>query len=59
MPDSPIRRTLLPVVEAVAVPVGLDQYWGMYGTPTKRIEAVEVQVKMADGRGPGVDHAAG
>ena len=49
IPDSPIRRMLLPAVQAVAAPAGLDQYWGMYGTPTKRTEAVEVQVKMADG----------
>ena len=50
IPDSPIRRGLLPAVEPVAAPAGLDQYWGMYGTPSKRIEAVEVQVRMADGQ---------
>jgi len=50
IPDSPIRRGLVPVVEPVAAPAGLDQYWGMYGTPVKRTEAVEVHVKMADGQ---------
>jgi hypothetical protein len=50
IPDSPIRRALMPAVEPVAAPVGLDQYWGMYGAPSKRVEGIEVQVKMADGR---------
>lgn len=50
VPDSPIRRGLMPAVEPVAAPVGLDQYWGMYGNPSKRAETVEVQVKMADGQ---------
>lgn len=49
IPDSPIRRSLLPVVEPVAAPAGLDQFWGMYGSPSKRVETVEVQVRMADG----------
>lgn len=48
IPDSPIRRSLMPAVEPVAAPVGLDQFWGMYGNPSKRAETVEVQVKMAD-----------
>jgi hypothetical protein len=49
IPDSPIRNALKPVVEPVAAPVGLDQYWAMYATPSKRVEAVEVEVKMANG----------
>jgi hypothetical protein len=49
IPDSPIRRALTPVVEPVAAPAGLDQYWAMYATPSKRVEAVEVHVKMANG----------
>jgi hypothetical protein len=49
VPDSPIRRSLMPVVTPVAAPAGLDQYWGMYGTPDSRLETVEVHVKMADG----------
>jgi hypothetical protein len=50
IPDSPIRRAVLPAMEPVAAPVGLDQYWGMYGNPSKRAETIEVQVKMADGQ---------
>ena len=49
IPDSPIGRGLQALVEPVAGATGLDQYWGMYGTPTKRVENVEVHVKMADG----------
>jgi hypothetical protein len=50
VPDSPIRRAAVPVVEPIAAPLGLNQYWGMYGTPVKRTEAIEVHVKMADGQ---------
>ena len=49
IPDSPIRSALQPVVEPVAAPTGMDQYWAMYATPSKRVEAVEVHVKMANG----------
>ena len=49
VPDSPIRRSLIPVLTPVAAPAGLDQYWGMYGTPDSRLETVEVHVKMANG----------
>lgn len=50
LPDSPIARALVPAVRPVAAPLGLDQGWGMYATPSRRTEAVEVQVKMADGQ---------
>jgi hypothetical protein len=49
LPDSPIQKSLLPLVAPIAAPAGLDQYWGMYGTPSKRVETVEVHVRMADG----------
>jgi hypothetical protein len=49
IPDSPIRRSLVPALTPVAAPIGLDQFWGMYGNPSKRAETIEVQVKMADG----------
>ena len=49
LPDSPIRRSLIPGLTPVAAPAGLDQYWGMYGTPDSRLETVEVHVKMANG----------
>lgn len=49
LPDSPISRKLQPLVAPVAAPAGLDQYWGMYGTPDTRLETIEVQVRMANG----------
>lgn len=49
VPDSPISRSLVPLVEPVAAPAGLDQDWRMYGTPNKRLELIEVQVTMANG----------
>jgi hypothetical protein len=49
LPDSPIQKSLLPAVAPIAAPAGLDQYWGMYGTPDTRLETVEVQVRMANG----------
>ena len=49
LPESPIQKSLLPLVQPVAAPAGLDQYWGMYGTPSRRVETVEVHVKMANG----------
>jgi hypothetical protein len=49
LPDSPIRRALAPLVEPVAAPAGMDQYWAMYATPSKRVESVEVHVKMNNG----------
>lgn len=50
LPDSPIKRVLLPVVEPVAVPAALDQSWAMYADPSRRQESVEVQVRLADGQ---------
>lgn len=38
IPDSPIGRGLQDMVKPVASVVGLDQNWGMYGTPTRRVE---------------------
>jgi hypothetical protein len=49
IPDSPIGRGLQTLVKPVASLVGLDQNWGMYGTPTRRVETIEVHVAMADG----------
>jgi hypothetical protein len=49
LPESPIQKSLRPLVEPVAAPAGLDQYWGMYGTPSRRVETVEVHVRMANG----------
>jgi hypothetical protein len=49
IPDSPIGRGLQALVKPVASVAGLDQNWGMYGTPTRRVETIEVHVTMADG----------
>jgi hypothetical protein len=49
LPESPIGQRLQAVVEPVAAATGLNQYWGMYGTPTERVETVEVHVVMANG----------
>jgi len=50
LPDSPIKSLLSPVAKPIAVPTGLDQGWAMYAPdPSRRIDAVEVQVAMADG----------
>lgn len=50
LPDSPIKRELLPIVEPIAVPAGLDQSWAMYANPSRRQDTVEVQVRFADGQ---------
>ncbi|OBK75357.1 hypothetical protein [Mycobacterium sp. 1164985.4] len=50
LPDSPIKREVLPVVEPVAVPAALDQSWAMYANPSRRQDSVEVQVRFADGQ---------
>ena len=48
--DSAIRRAAVPILEPIAVPIGLDQNWSMYApTPPLRQENVEVHVAMADG----------
>jgi hypothetical protein len=49
IPDSPIGRGLQAVVKPVAAATGLNQNWGMYGTPDERVETVEVHVEMANG----------
>nr|CRL73662.1 hypothetical protein CPGR_02832 [Mycolicibacterium malmesburyense] len=50
LPDSPIKRELLPVVEPVAVPAALDQSWAMYANPSRRQDSVEVRVRYDDGQ---------
>ncbi|WP_133259113.1 hypothetical protein [Mycolicibacterium sp. GF69] len=50
LPDSPIKRSALPVVEPVAVPAALDQSWAMYANPSRRQESVDVAVRLADGQ---------
>jgi hypothetical protein len=50
MPDSAIKRALVPPLQPIAVSTGLDQYWTMYAPdPPQRLENLEVHVTMADG----------
>jgi hypothetical protein len=50
LPDSPIKRSLLPIVGPVATAAYLNQEWALFApkVPT-RTETVEVHVTMADG----------
>jgi hypothetical protein len=50
LPDSPIKRSLGPVVAPAATAAYLNQSYALFapGVP-KRIETIEVQVTMADG----------
>jgi hypothetical protein len=50
LPDSPIKRSVLPVVGPVAAATYLNQEWALFApvVPT-RTETIEVQVSMADG----------
>jgi hypothetical protein len=50
LPESAIKRTLMPVLEPVAQAAGLDQTWRMYAPNViRQLENTEVQVTMADG----------
>ena len=50
LPDSPIKRTLTPIVGPVGSAVHINQIWALFAPAvSKRTETVEVQVTMADG----------
>ena len=50
MPDSAIKRALLPALAPVALGTGLEQSWSMYAPdPPRRLENLEVHVTMANG----------
>jgi hypothetical protein len=50
LPASPITRGLAPVVNAIALPLGLDQSWAVFApTPPTRQDNIEVNVVMASG----------
>jgi hypothetical protein len=50
LPASAITRELSPAVNAIALPLGLDQNWALFApTPPTRQENVEVHVSMAGG----------
>jgi hypothetical protein len=50
LPDSAIKRTLMPVLEPVAQAAGLEQGWRMYAPDViRRLEITEIHVTMADG----------
>jgi hypothetical protein len=49
MPDSAIRRGLMPIVEPVNA-IGLNERWSMFAPRiSSRVEELEVDVTMADG----------
>src|ERR1700738_3105021 len=53
LPESPIKRSLVPVLKPTAV-VNLNQSWAVYApSPIDRLNTVEVQVSMADGSSRG------
>jgi hypothetical protein len=50
LPDAAITRAVSPVVDAIALPLGLDQNWSMYAPdPPKSQQNIEVHIAMADG----------
>jgi hypothetical protein len=50
LPDSAIKRTLMPVLQPVAQSLGLEQSWRMYAPDViRQMELIEVQVSMGDG----------
>ncbi|WNG92678.1 hypothetical protein [Mycobacterium sp. ITM-2016-00318] len=50
LPESAIKRALLPVLAPVAQSVGLEQVWKMYAPDViRQLEYTEVQVTMDDG----------
>ena len=46
---SPISEGLHDLTDPVSVPLGLDQWWGMFAVPETRVTYVDVDVKMANG----------
>jgi len=50
LPDSPIKRTLTPIVGPVGSAAHINQIWALFAPAvSKRTETVEVHVTMADG----------
>jgi hypothetical protein len=50
LPESEIKRVLIPVLRPIASSAGLDQSWQMYAPdPFRRHEAIEIRVTMGDG----------
>jgi hypothetical protein len=50
LPASAITRAVSPIVNSIALPLGLDQNWALFApTPPTRQEDVEVHVTMAGG----------
>ncbi|MEB4208019.1 hypothetical protein [Mycobacterium sp. 94-17] len=49
LPAAAITRAVAPLVDRIAVPLGLDQNWSMYApNPPQRQEDIEVHIAMAD-----------
>jgi hypothetical protein len=50
LPASAVTRAVAPVVNAVALPLGLDQNWALFAPkPPSRQDNVEVNVSLASG----------
>ncbi|MBJ8340047.1 hypothetical protein JGU71_14225 [Antrihabitans sp. YC3-6] len=50
MPESTIRRAVLPPLAPIAIGVGLDQNWRVFAPdPPRRLDTIEVHVFMPDG----------
>jgi hypothetical protein len=50
LPDGAITKTLSPVVNSIALPLGLDQSWALFApVPPTRQDTLFVTVTMADG----------
>jgi hypothetical protein len=51
LPESPIKRSIAPIVSPVAVPANIDWGWALFAPSVRtRVETIEVHVTMADGR---------
>ena len=48
MPNSALRRAVLPVTEPVTGVTGLDQSWGMFSpNPPRRVDELRVEVRIS------------
>ncbi|BBZ30203.1 hypothetical protein MMAD_44980 [Mycolicibacterium madagascariense] len=47
--NSPIAKGLHDLTDPLSVPLGLDQWWGMFAIPESRVTSVDVDVTMANG----------
>jgi hypothetical protein len=51
LPESPIKRSIAPILSPVAVPANIDWGWALFApSVSTRLETIEVHVTMANGR---------